>query len=209
MTVLDIGAHHGLYTVLASRMVKPGGRVIAFEPSPRERARLESHVRLNLCRNVTVEGIALGETQDQEELFLADSSGSMLNSLRPPASIRVARRVRVRVARLDELLETKGISQVDFVKMDVEGGELPVLRGAERLLARRPRPLILTEVSECRTHAWGYAARDIVAFLEQRRFSWYAVGPAGTLQRLEEMDATYDENLLAVPEEYAGELPSA
>jgi len=55
MTVLDIGAHHGFYTILASKKVGPSGRVIAFEPSPRERRRLLLHLKLNQCSNVKVE----------------------------------------------------------------------------------------------------------------------------------------------------------
>jgi len=60
MRVLDIGAHHGFYTLLASRKVGAGGRVLAFEPSPRERRKLLRHLRLNRCTNVQVEDCALG-----------------------------------------------------------------------------------------------------------------------------------------------------
>ena len=58
MVVLDLGAHHGFYTLLASRKVGPKGRVIAFEPSPRERRRLIWHLRLNRVSNVVVESFA-------------------------------------------------------------------------------------------------------------------------------------------------------
>src|SRR5271165_5588961 len=51
MTVLDIGAHHGLYTLLASKRVGGTGRVVAFEPSPRERGQLSRNVKINFCSN--------------------------------------------------------------------------------------------------------------------------------------------------------------
>src|SRR5712691_5679585 len=70
MTILDIGAHHGFYTLLASRKVGPGGSVVAFEPSPREREKLMWHLRLNRCRNVQVQSCALGSKQGEAELFL-------------------------------------------------------------------------------------------------------------------------------------------
>ena len=54
MTVLDVGAHHGLYTLLASKRVGKHGRVISFEPSPREGRALRLHLLLNRCRNVVV-----------------------------------------------------------------------------------------------------------------------------------------------------------
>src|SRR5271154_1923841 len=53
MTVLDVGAHHGLYTLLASKRVGPEGKVFAFEPATRERTALLQHSRLNRCKNVT------------------------------------------------------------------------------------------------------------------------------------------------------------
>src|SRR2546429_67740 len=60
MTVLDVGAHAGLYTMIAARRARPGGRVIAFEPSARGRARLERHLRINGIDGVTIEPMALG-----------------------------------------------------------------------------------------------------------------------------------------------------
>lgn len=59
MTMLDIGAHHGFYTVLASKKVGSSGRVFAFEPSPREHQKLLRHLKLNRCANVRVEPFAL------------------------------------------------------------------------------------------------------------------------------------------------------
>lgn len=205
MTVLDIGAHHGLYTLLASRKVEPGGRVIAFEPSPRERRRLERHLRWNGRRNVKVASEALGETAGEAELYLAERAASVCNSLRPPAE-PARERVRVRVARLDEWLEREGIERVDAVKLDVEGAERSVLRGAERLLERRPRPLILAEVSDRRTRAWNYPAREIVGMLAARGFAWFAVGAAGRLERADTQQAEWDGNYLAVPEERLEEV---
>src|ERR1700686_759470 len=61
MTVLDLGAHQGLYTLLASLRVSPSGKVISFEPSPRERRALRLHVTLNLRSNVMVQGLAVGD----------------------------------------------------------------------------------------------------------------------------------------------------
>ena len=84
MTVLDIGAHHGFYTLLASKCVGPTGSVIAFEPSPRERKALRLNVRLNRCKNVSIQGLALGDEETQADLFLVEGRQTGCNSLRPP-----------------------------------------------------------------------------------------------------------------------------
>src|ERR1700722_2008665 len=85
MTVLDIGSHHGFYTLLASRKVGPQGKVIAVEASPRERKRLNRHLRINRCKNVAVESRALGEAKGVAELYLVSGVETGCNSLRPPA----------------------------------------------------------------------------------------------------------------------------
>ena len=73
MTVVDAGAHHGLYTLLASKRVGWDGKVIAIEPSPRECQRLEKHLRMNRCSNTELVPCALGEDPGETDLFLAVS----------------------------------------------------------------------------------------------------------------------------------------
>ena len=84
MIVLDIGAHHGFYTLLASRKVGKKGKVIAFEPSPRKRRKLIWHCRLNRTDNVWIESCALGSFDGEAELFLVKGKETGCNSLRPP-----------------------------------------------------------------------------------------------------------------------------
>jgi FkbM family methyltransferase len=181
MTVVDIGAHHGLYTLLASKRVGWDGHVIAIEPSPRECARLEKHLRLNRCSNVELVPCAAGEDPGETDLFLVDGFNDWCKCLRPPAIAEPTRTVRVRVRRVDEILSELRISRVDFVKLDVEGAELSVLYGAMRLLKRAPRPAILAEVQDIRTAAWGYPAREIIQFLVRMDFRWFAIAAKGAL----------------------------
>src|SRR5882724_9135487 len=146
MTVLDIGAHHGLYTLLASKCVGRKGRVFAFEPSPRERIRLQRHIRLNNCKNVTIEPVALGSEPGDAELYLVEGAFTGWNSLRPPAVQGTTFTARVQVTTIDSWLAKDGKGGVDLVKLDVEGAELSTLKGASTLLGHHPRPIILVEV---------------------------------------------------------------
>ncbi|MGH9678074.1 MAG: FkbM family methyltransferase, partial [Candidatus Acidiferrum sp.] len=175
MTVLDIGAHHGLYTLLASKCVGRNGRVIAFEPSPRECRRLAKHVRVNRCRNVDLKYCALGNERGEADLFVVDGFRDWGNSLRPPAVPEPTRRVRVLVQRLDDALAGCGVEQVDFIKLDAEGGELAVLQGAWKLLQTAPRPAILIEVEDTRTRPWGYPACEIMRLLARWNYRWFAL----------------------------------
>jgi FkbM family methyltransferase len=170
MTVLDIGAHHGLYTLLASRKVGPRGRVVAFEPSTRERNNLRRHLRLNRCKNVRVEAVALGSEPRLGELFVVEGIETGCNCLLPPNVAEPTTKIAVEIRGLDERLEWLGIQQVDFVKIDVEGAELDVFLGAKMLFERRPRPIILVEAHDMRTITWCYRSREIVIFLRQRDY---------------------------------------
>jgi len=206
MTVLDIGAHHGLYTLLASRIVGENGKVIAFEPSPRERRRLERHLRLNRCRNVHVESVALDQSPGESDLFLVEGSEDYCNSLRAPAVTAATTKVKVKVTTLDEYLSRGPVSNVDFIKLDVEGAELGVLKGAKRVLTTLPRPVFLIEVYDIRTLPWGYMGRDIVSYLDGIGYRWHRVLEDGTAEPIDATLDSYDMNLIAVPDERVTEF---
>jgi FkbM family methyltransferase len=201
MTVIDAGAHHGLYTLLASKRVGRKGRVIAIEPSPRERERLGKHLRVNRCSNTELVPCALGEDPAEMDLYLVDGFQDWCNSLRPPEVDEPIRTVRVSVRRLDDVLAELGVSKVDFIKLDVEGAELSVLHGAMKLLQRESRPAILAEVQDIRTLPWGYAAREIIQFLIRMDYRWFAIAAKGALLPISCDQESYDANLVALPVE--------
>jgi FkbM family methyltransferase len=206
MTVLDVGAHHGLYTLLTSRRVGPRGRVIAFEPSPRERRRLMRHLRVNNCANVSVVHCALGDRNGEADLFLVEGRHDWFNSLRPPVVEDRTSKVSVEVRRLDDVLEELEISRVDFIKLDVEGAELSSLRGATTLLKSASRPAIMAEVQDLRTRPWGYPAREIILFLVSAGYRWFALTADSKLQPVSTDLPAYDANLVALPQERVEEF---
>jgi FkbM family methyltransferase len=204
MTVLDLGAHHGLYTLLASKRVGATGTVFAFEPSPRERKSLRRHLFLNRCQNVAVEALALGRENAEVDLYVVEEWAAGCNSLRPPDVSAKTTRTPVHVTRLDDWLNGRKIGPVGFVKLDVEGAELDALRGAEGFLTSTPRPVILAEIQDVRTAPWGYRAKEIIEFLSQKRFRWFSITPAGALRPLDVSEENFDGNFVAIPEELGG-----
>ena len=198
-TVLDIGAHHGLYTLLASRLTGPTGKVISFEPSPRENSALRRNLLLNRCRNVETTNIALGDHDGECVLYVVREGETGCNSLRPPSVGAASSPVSVKLTTVDSWLEKHHAGSVHFIKLDVEGGELGVLQGAERLLSRQPRPVILAEVQDVRTLPWGYPARRIIEFLLDRGFDWYSIGEDGSLRPFVAYGNEVDGNFVAWP----------
>jgi len=201
MTVLDVGAHHGLYTLLASKRIGPSGQVFAFEPSPRERKALRWNAGLNRCKNVVIEGLALGDEEGEGSLYVVDGHETGCNSLRPPALTGAISPVSVRISSLDQWLATRKVKTVDFIKLDVEGGELSVLRGAQRLLESSPRPVILVEVQDIRAQSWGYCASEIIRHLSSKGYTWFSLTADGAVAPLDVRAETFDGNFVACPME--------
>jgi FkbM family methyltransferase len=144
-TVLDVGANIGLMTLRASQLVGDTGSVYAFEPHPETFRRLELNVRLNAASNVIALELALGDAPARRELFdFPKASSGRASLVGAPGGVPAA---SVGVARLDEVLTSRRVSSVRFLKLDVEGFELQVLGGALDLLRSRPAPIVCMEVS--------------------------------------------------------------
>jgi FkbM family methyltransferase len=140
MTVVDIGAHIGYYTLLFAKYVGPSGRVFAFEPLPANFELLERNVRLNELPYIQTFSQAIFSRNQEVALGVPDDlqhSGD--------ASVYHgggARQFRVSATTLDSFCDSANL-RPDVVKMDVEGAEYDVLMGAERMIDRfRPKLLI-------------------------------------------------------------------
>lgn len=203
MTVLDIGAHHGFYSLLASVKVGSTGRVVAFEPSQREREKLLRNLALNGYTNVHVEDCALAETAGQQELIVVGGINTGCNSLRRPYVKEPTNAIAVRVETLDGYLAGHPLPAIDFIKLDAEGAELAILKGARTILGSRPRPVIQCELEEVRTRPWGYHPREVVALLDRMGYHWFQ--SQGVLMPVK-AQIDMDGNFFAIPEERMGQL---
>lgn len=138
MTVVDVGAHVGYYTRLFSRLVGATGAVYAFEPHPRNFSLLEHNTKR--LTNVVRISLALSDREGETRLFeSAQATGghSLLASRGP-----YTREIAVRTTSLDEWV---GERDIDLIKLDVEGAELEVLRGARKMIGRARRLALIVE----------------------------------------------------------------
>lgn len=130
-TVLDVGAHTGFFTLLAAGGVGPNGQVVAFEPFPRNVAYLRRHVSLNDLRNVEVVHAAVGSRTGTTSFASGPNSYT--------GRVAAGGEITVPTTSLDEYLANRPDPAV--LKIDVEGAEVDVLRGAARLLSQS-RPIV-------------------------------------------------------------------
>lgn len=142
---LDVGAHSGFFTLLGSRLVGPDGTIIAFEPLPANIHFLRLHIATNRVDNVSVFDAAVSDTQGEE--FFAQGQNTYTGELSAQGQIKV------RTVTLDELVTTGIIPPANVIKIDVEGAELRVLKGAEHLLKDAPpRALLVSAHGDAIAH---------------------------------------------------------
>lgn len=200
----DIGANIGLHSILLSRLVGPFGHVYAFEPNSELIPALSRTVAE--LGNVTLHPVALSNQRRTSALFVPpdDSVASLsdwtvnshLYAADGPAHV-----VSCVEQTLDSLVETGLIPQPNFIKCDVEGGELWVFEGARKILDRIDAPIVLFEVNECASRGFNLAApaaKDFLERLEQPHYSFLNVGSEGKLTRIDELQFPFC-NVLAVP----------
>jgi FkbM family methyltransferase len=160
--ILDIGANIGYYTVLATQIMRPGGRVFCFEPQPAVLSRLRRNIAVNALQNVVVYDCALCERNGSTQFCVpADgyaSHGSILHNER----VATKEVITVSARRLDDVLAELGNPAIDLMKLDVEGAEKLVLEGGVALLSSSARPVILFEAHEGNTSAFGYTVFDLL-----------------------------------------------
>jgi FkbM family methyltransferase len=200
MVFIDVGANEGLYTLFAARRIGPTGQVLALEPSGRELARLRQNVSLNRLANITIVPVAAGESEGRARLRIAGFGHEGQNTLGEFAySVDGAGFEEVDVARLDHLVAEQALDRVDVLKIDTEGAELRVLRGASALL-RKHRPLVVLELIDAALRHQGASRADVIKLLQEHGYCFWVFGSSGKPEPASsvELDGV---NIIAVPRE--------
>lgn len=174
---LDVGAYFGWYALNVARE-RPRARVIAFEPVPSSQALLEENRARNRLPNVRLARAAVGAEAGEAEMELPPTANG--GSARLAAGDGAAERRRVPVTTLDATVEAQGLVRVDLVKIDVEGAEVEVLRGAAETL-RRHRPRLLVELNPTALRARGAEPAELLARLDELGYASWEVGRRGML----------------------------
>lgn len=147
--VLDVGAHAGQYAKIFSRLASRG-QVYAFEPGSYARSILRVALYLNRCRNVAILPLGLGAREGTEVLTLPvkrpGSYGFGLAHFGAETRWQTVEREAVAITTLDRVVELLELPRLDFIKADIEGWELQLVRGGLRAI-RRFRPVMLLELN--------------------------------------------------------------
>jgi FkbM family methyltransferase len=146
--VVDIGAHMGRYTIISSKRVGTNGKVIALEAHPGNFEMLNRNIELNQLTNVIPLNYAVYSKETKIKLYLPEeeSGYTIYNTIMSNRAGTEDKFVEVNANTLDSLLQLKGITDVNWVKIDVEGAEFEVLKGATNVLSKSKDIALLIEV---------------------------------------------------------------
>jgi len=166
---LDVGANLGQVSVHMGALVRPGGRVLSFEPLPHVRERLVRHVAENgLAQVVEVHPLALADRTGTATFHFAERAvdnqgmGSLVMDEHPSLALRC----EVRTMRLDDFVAERRIERIDWIKIDIQGAEPLFLEGARATL-ERDAPDLLVEVDADDLRAAGSTSRELLAQLDR------------------------------------------
>lgn len=182
MAAADVGANVGLLTLAMADRTGPTGRVYAFEPEAGPRAQLEKMLRLNGLKWVEVFDVALGAEAAQATFYVSPIIGHSSLYQLPEAEASIAQAIKVQVRRLDELLAPG--AALDVVKMDVEGAELDVLAGMDRVMAENRDIALVAEFGPSHLARTGWTVEGWFEEFRRRGFSAFEiVEPTGVCRQ--------------------------
>jgi FkbM family methyltransferase len=181
-TVLDLGAHLGVYALLGAARTGPRGTVHAFEPNPRYARLLGQSLSVNgFSGFAKVHNVAVGAAEGTAELRWSWELGGGGHLSEKTGPLREGQRSTVaRVVALDELFPDPAFT-ADVIKMDIEGTETRAVQGALKLLERSPRVRILFEFAPQMLAGHGSSPAELIGLLEGMRFRFWSVANDASL----------------------------
>jgi FkbM family methyltransferase len=172
MTVFDLGANVGLYTLWAAHRVGPTGQVHSFEPTPDVAQALKKNISLNGFGQVMVNEAAVSDAPGKTYLsFLQDDPGENTilrgNEANPG--------VWVPTLTLDEYVAQRGVSSVDVMKIDIEGAEQMALQGGRTFLSAENAPMLFMEANDKTLAFSGSSLKELLDLLGELGYSFYNI----------------------------------
>ena len=185
-TFIDIGAHVGFFSMLASALVGPAGHVYSFEPERSNYAHLLEHIEANGASNVTPMHMAVGTAPGIAEFFVnADNDGghALWEVGRHPFNERTRQTPQTRkvfVTSLDRMFGDRDMRSLKAIKIDSEGAELSILTGARGLLTRNPVPFVVAEINRFGLESMGATEQKLRSFMAELGYEIYLFQPGQT-----------------------------
>ncbi len=195
MTVFDIGANIGQYTLLSAKIVGKKGKVYSFEPSIKVYNNLKSNVDINNFENVIINNIALGDCE--ETTYLNESNDGAYSSIGEPL-VETTHKTKINVTTLNKYIQTNKIKKIDLIKIDVEGFELMVLKGGKNFFSKKDAPVVVCEFSDLTSKSFNYSSNDLRKYFIKLGYHLYFLKNQKLIKVEKDLNHVNYDNLLAI-----------
>lgn len=209
---LDVGGNIGWYTTLFQKLVGSEGKVYSFEPIPSIFEKLSANVSRNEPpQNVVLNNIVLGDTNSTIELHIFDDLPNGHSSISTFGRENYSS-VQCPMTTIDDYLKENSVGPVDVIKMDIEGAELMMLKGANSLFEQERPPIWEIEMALATTKGFGYLPNDLIEFIRSKAdYDFYLIDELSSgLRKIDGFEPDdIGANVLCIPTgEYRDRLTS-
>ena len=167
--MVDCGANIGMYSLYLSKYA-PTATIHAFEPIKKTLDIFKKNIELNHAGNIIVNQLGLSNRTGELDLFILEennygrTSENNLNNTK--------NKITVQTETLDNYCLKNNIHELTCIKADIEGGELNFLKGAEGIIKKSRKIVLVVEINEC-SYASGYSPEELFAFIKNMGFESY------------------------------------
>jgi len=201
--IFDVGANIGYYTVNCAKL-NPNTQIHAFEPVPSTFEQLQNNVHINqLDGQVRLNNFALGTGPSQDKIYYPKFSGSAAASLQQLHPEEDQEIIPIEISTLDKYVSDNHIQHLDFIKIDVEGAELLVLKGGLNTISKY-KPIIFIELLRKWSKEFGYKPNDVLELLFDFGYQCWTLEGNRMCQIQDINDNTSQTNFLMVQPERDG-----
>ena len=192
---LDLGANIGYFSLLVAN-ISPSAKVISFEPVAGLFQNLNDNIALNNIKNISTINVAVGEINEEKELFISYRDNLGMSSFHQPENFS-GKTERVRVVTIDDWFETSGLPGIDIIKLDIEGSELAALKGMNEVLQEQ-KPVLIVEINPGTLSMFNLKPSDINDHLKQLYFEGFLILENGRLTHLSQTEINQTTNVLFI-----------
>jgi FkbM family methyltransferase len=193
---IDIGANIGYFSLMASKIVGAMGNIFAFEPSKNNLIRLNENIKLNNFSNIKTIQKAVSNSIGELDLFISNDGYDAWNTFAKPFWFKNYSTEKTFTTTLDSFISELEISNLKLIKIDVEGWELNVLKGAENFLKTNIEVCLLIEFVEENLETAGISCIELYNYLSDLGYLLFKINKKGL--NLEKKAENYRyENLIA------------
>jgi len=192
---LDLGANIGYFSLLVAHD-SPSVKVISFEPVAGLFQNMNNNVSLNNIKNISTINAAVGEINEEKELFVSAPDNLGMSSFHQPENFS-GKTERVRVVTIDNWFKTAGLSEIDIIKLDIEGSELAALKGMKEVLQQQ-KPVLIVEINPGTLSMFNLKPSDIYDHLKQFHFEGFLILENAKLEQVDPVEIKQTTNIFFI-----------